>query len=92
MYNLFERSDGSRMSRQNPRIEAQRQVLKKLESLDFDHASDVYDGLFIDGRWQPNFHYMQGVQHFKTIIRNELELLEKQEAKWLKHVKRSKKQ
>src|SRR5580698_5134602 len=73
------------MSRTNPRIDAQLEVLRQLADLDFSQAVKSYTGEFIDNRWLPKFHYYQGVEHFRQQIRQQIEKLEAERTEWLKH-------
>jgi len=66
----------------NPRIDAQKNVLNMLLSADFTKAVEDYTGEFIDNNWKPSFHYYQGIEHYRQVIQDELNRLEAEEAKW----------
>lgn len=70
------------MSRTNPRIEAQREVLQRLVETEFDTES--YTGEFIDSNWTPQFHLHQGIENFRRVIQEELDKLDTEEDEWRK--------
>ncbi len=70
------------MARQNPKIEAQKEILNMLLKINFDEAIDRYDGIYIDDRWKPKWHYMQGIDHYKQIIEDNLWQLEEEQREW----------
>lgn len=73
------------MSKQHPRIEAQREILRRLFELDFSHSEDEYTGDFLPGdadTWAPRFHYHQGIEHFRMEINHLWRELEDEYDKW----------
>ena len=68
------------MNRNNPRIQAQRQILQQLAETEFD--TETYTGEFIDGNWKPNFHYHQGIEAYRRVIQQALWKLDEEESAW----------
>lgn len=78
------------MSRQNPKIEFERKILTELLRLDFNDAVDEYTGEFVDNKWKPKFHYLQGIEHFKQLIADRLYQLDIEKDQWEEQLSGSK--